>query len=89
VDNGLTFHTMPKLRTVIWEFAGEDVAENLRQDAQQLATELTKGEGWVRDLKRLISGAEVRALAQRARRFADEGRYPAPASRWAYPWPLI
>jgi hypothetical protein len=43
----------------------------------------------VRTLEQLISGAEVRALAQRARRFADEGRYPEPTSRWAYPWPLI
>ena len=89
VDNGLTFHALPKLRTVIWEFAGEAVAENLRRDARQLASELTGGEGWVRDLEQLITGAEVRALAKRARRFADEARYPEPTSRWAYPWPLI
>ncbi|MDQ6712414.1 MAG: SCO1664 family protein [Candidatus Dormibacteraeota bacterium] len=89
VDNGLTFHTLPKLRTVIWEFAGEEVAENLRRDARQLASELTAGGGWVRKLEQLITGAEVRALAKRARRFADEGRYPEPTSRWAYPWPLI
>jgi hypothetical protein len=31
----------------------------------------------------------MRALTQRARRLADEGRYPEPTSRWAYPWPLI
>src|SRR5437016_2244943 len=89
VDNGLTFHTLPKLRTVIWEFAGEEVAESLRQDARQLASELAGAAGWVRALKQLISAAELRALAQRARRFADEGRYPEPTSRWAYPWPLI
>lgn len=89
VDNGLTFHPLPKLRTVIWEFAGEEVADNLRQETRQLASELSAGDGWVRDLKRLISSAELRALIQRARRFADEGRYPEPSSRWAYPWPLI
>ena len=89
VDNGLTFHSMPKLRTVIWEFAGEAVPANLRRDAQRLADELVAGEGWVTSLQRLITGAEIRALAQRARRLADEGRYPEPSSRWAYPWPLI
>ncbi|TMF30614.1 MAG: SCO1664 family protein [Chloroflexi bacterium] len=78
VDNGLTFHTLPKLRTVIWG-----------QDARQFASELAGTAGWVRALKQLISAAELRALAQRARRFADEGRYPEPTSRWAYPWPLI
>jgi hypothetical protein len=89
VDNGLTFHALPKLRTVIWEFAGEEVADNLREDARKLAGELTARDGWVRSLEQLISVAEMRALTQRARRLADEGRYPEPTSRWAYPWPLI
>lgn len=89
VDNGLTFHSLPKLRTVIWEFAGEEVPANLRRDAQRLAKELVTGAAWVTKLRELISGSELRALAQRARRVADEGRYPEPTSRWAYPWPLI
>jgi uncharacterized repeat protein (TIGR03843 family) len=89
VDNGLTFHSLPKLRTVIWEFAGEEVPEKLRQGAKRLADELVAGESWVKSLRQLISGAEIRTLAQRARRLADDGRYPEPSSRWAYPWPLI
>jgi hypothetical protein len=89
VDNGLTFHSLPKLRTVIWEFAGEEVPTNLRADAHRLARELVAGDGWVSSLQQLISGAEIRALTQRARRLADQGRYPEPTSRWAYPWPLI
>jgi len=89
VDNGLTFHALPKLRTVIWEFAGEEVPKNLRRDAQRLAGELVAGAGWVNSLQRLISDAEIRALAARARRLADEGRFPEPSSRWAYPWPLV
>jgi hypothetical protein len=89
VDNGLTFHPLPKLRTVIWEFGGEEIPANLRQDAQRLAGELLAGRGWVKELTRLITGPEILALAQRARRVADEGRYPEPSSRWAYPWPLI
>lgn len=89
IDNGLTFHPLPKLRTVIWEFAGEEVPKHLRSDAGRLARELMAGDAWVKDLRAMISGAETRALAQRARRLADEGRYPEPSSRWAYPWPLI
>jgi uncharacterized repeat protein (TIGR03843 family) len=89
IDNGLTFHALPKLRTVIWEFAGEAVPANLRRDTQRLAGELVAGDGWVTALHELISAVEIRALAQRARRVADEGRYPEPTSRWAYPWPLV
>jgi hypothetical protein len=89
VDNGLTFHSLPKLRTVIWEFAGEEIPARLRRDARRLAEELVAGQGWVKSLQHLISGAEIRTLAQRARGLADDGRYPEPGSRWAYPWPLI
>src|SRR6266853_6055437 len=87
VENGLTFHALPKLRTVIWEFAGEEVPARLRRDARRLAEELVADQGWVKSLQHLISGAEIRTLAQRARRLADDGRYPEPSSRWAYPWP--
>jgi uncharacterized repeat protein (TIGR03843 family) len=89
VDNGLTFHPLPKLRTVIWEFGGEEIPANLRQDAQRLCGELLAGRGWVKELAALLTGPEIRALAQRARRLANEGRYPEPTSRWAYPWPLV
>lgn len=89
VDNGLTFHPMPKLRTVIWEFAGEPVPSTIRKRTRQLVAELTHGADWVRDLEPLLSKVEMKALTHRARRLAQEGRYPAPTSRWAYPWPLI
>jgi uncharacterized repeat protein (TIGR03843 family) len=89
VDNGLTFHSLPKLRTVIWEFAGEEVPARLRRDARRLAEELAAGQDLVKSLQHLISAAENRSLDQRARRLADDGRYPEPNSRWAYPWPLI
>jgi hypothetical protein len=89
VDNGLTFHALPKLRTVIWEFAGEEVPSILRRDARRLATELSRHRSSMEPLADLLSEAELRALARRAQRLADDGRYPPPTSRWAYPWPLI
>src|SRR2546421_8275498 len=67
VDNGLTFHALPKLRTVIWEFAGEEVADNLREDARKLAGEPTAPDGWVRPPTQLNAGAGMRALAPGAR----------------------
>jgi hypothetical protein len=89
VDHGLTFHPLPKLRTVIWEFAGEAVPDRLRVDADRLARELEAGAAWVHTLRGLISAGEVRALSGRSRRMAAEGIFPRPTSRWAYPWPLI
>lgn len=89
VDNGLTFHALPKLRTVIWEFAGEDVSAALRAEAERLAADLLRANGWVKELQALISGVELKALIRRARHLADYGKYPEPTSRWAYPWPLV
>ena len=37
IDHGLCFHAEPKLRTVIWDFAGEPLADADRRDLQRLA----------------------------------------------------
>ncbi len=37
IDHGLCFHVEPKLRTVIWDFAGEPLARRDRRDLEQLA----------------------------------------------------
>src|SRR5207245_4324189 len=89
VDNGLTFHPLPKLRTVIWEFGGEAVPQTLRSDAGMLAERLLGDEPWVKRLHQLLAAAELRTLAQRAGRVAKDGTFPHPSSRWAYPWPLV
>ena len=89
VDNGLTFHVLPKLRTVIWEFAGEEVPAQLRQDARRFAAAVLSSDASIKPLTVFLARAELKALAHRAQRLADEGRFPVPTSRWAYPWPLI
>lgn len=89
VDNGLTFHPLPKLRTVIWDFAGEAVPEWLRADAARLARCLLTQDPLHHSLEKLLSVEEIRTLARRARGLAELDHYPQPPSRWAYPWPLI
>lgn len=89
VDNALTFHPLPKLRTVIWEFGGEDVPDAIRADSVALTSRLTADERWVRQLGQLLTPQELRALAQRTRAITQEGTFPKPMSRWAYPWPLV
>src|SRR5262249_12914430 len=43
IDHGLTFHTDWKLRTVIWDFAGETVTEDAVDDVCRVAGELDDG----------------------------------------------
>ncbi|MDA8301457.1 MAG: SCO1664 family protein [Actinomycetota bacterium] len=84
IDHGLCFHTDTKLRTVIWDFAGEQIEDNLLDALEPLA------EGQVPDgVSRLLEAGELGALAGRARTLRRRRKYPAPTSQWPYPWPLL
>lgn len=84
IDHGLCFHEDPKLRTVIWDFAGEPLPEHAGEGIERLA-------GWDgAELEELIDRDEVDALIQRARSVATRGSLPAPdPDRRPYPWPLV
>ncbi|HET6794245.1 MAG TPA: SCO1664 family protein [Acidimicrobiales bacterium] len=84
IDNGLAFHTDPKLRTVIWDFAGEPVPDELMAGIERLAR------GVPEPVADLIERDEARALLRRARALLEEPVLPAPhPDRRPYPWPLV
>ena len=84
IDNGLSFHTQPKLRTVIWEFAGEQVPAALLAGVDAMCGRLPG------DLARWLSAPEVEALRRRAARLVAKGRFPVPdPDAHHYPWPLV
>jgi uncharacterized repeat protein (TIGR03843 family) len=88
VDHGVCFSIEPKLRTVIWDFAGESVPEAILADVRRAAEDLRSGA--VREeMLGLLSPREVDATADRAERLADSGRFPEPGARRAYPWPPL
>lgn len=87
VDHGVTFHVEPKLRTVAWELAGEEVPAVLLADLDRVREGLA-GELGAR-LRTLVSDAEVAALEQRAVGLLAAGRFPFPESPNPYPWPLL
>lgn len=84
IDNGLCFHVDYKLRTVMWDFAGEPLPDQVLQ-----ACEIVLGEPPPR-LVELIGESEVLALLDRAQFYLDFGTFPAPEDDYrAYPWPLV
>lgn len=90
VDHGLTFHPLPKLRTVIWDFAGRRVPARDRQGAAWLATELSSsGSPLLAILSDFLAQPEVAALRRRAEDLSQPCDYPAPNSDWSFPWPLV
>jgi len=84
IDNGLTFHEEFKLRTVIWDWAGEDIADDIRTD---LAAFLERG---VPDkVAAVLDPAERHAVMVRARSLVENGRFPTDPTGRRYPWPLV
>jgi uncharacterized repeat protein (TIGR03843 family) len=84
IDNGLTFHAEPKLRTVIWDFAEEAVPPTLLDDLRRVLDE-----GLPPGLAELLDADEQRALKRRARGLVRSGHFPVDRSGLRYPWPLI
>ena len=84
IDNALTFHAEPKLRTVIWDFGGEPIPASLLADVRRLVEA-----GVPPSLTTLIDASEQSALLKRARAVSQARRFPRDDSGRRYPWPLI
>lgn len=82
IDHGVCFHEDPKLRTVIWEFAGETIDGALTADVARVATAPPSFDG-------LLSDREVAAFSRRAAAVARLTRFPNPGGDRPYPWPLV
>lgn len=86
VDHGLTFHSDPKLRTVLWGWLDQPLIGAERAGIETLLTGLTGDLG--DELSALLTRSEVDAFERRCRRLRRQGRLPAPAGNWpAIPWP--
>jgi uncharacterized repeat protein (TIGR03843 family) len=84
IDHGLSFHAEFKLRTVIWEFAGEPLPSELADDLDRLLADDLPD-----PLAELLDPFERDALRTRARALLSEGRFPADPTGRRYPWPLV
>jgi uncharacterized repeat protein (TIGR03843 family) len=84
IDNGLTFHVDFKLRTVIWDWAGERIPEKFLADIENLL-ESPAGN----DLLAFLSPQELDAMFSRATVLLENGRFPEDATGTRFPWPII
>jgi hypothetical protein len=90
VDHGLTFHPDNKLRTVIWDFAGQPIPEQILRDLRCLQTGLTEGSNrWLRQLAHLISRTEMNVFRRRVDRLLNAARFPSPGPGRNVPYPPI
>ncbi len=86
IDNGLTFHSQPKLRTVLWAFSGRRIPAGILDGVERLAGVL---EGVLCSrVAEDLSPREADALVTRVRLLLDDPFHPfPPADRPPIPWP--
>lgn len=87
IDHGVSLHTEPKLRTVMWGFAGLPLPNDMVVAVRNLHVALSQG--LHARTTSLLSGAEADALADRIERILAEPVHPyPPTDRPPLPWPL-
>jgi uncharacterized repeat protein (TIGR03843 family) len=86
VDHGVCFSSEDKLRTLLWQWAGEPLTEEAVEVLHRLQEALGGQLG--ADLSEHLTRREVRATSARVERLLASGTYPYPSEDWpAIPWP--
>jgi uncharacterized repeat protein (TIGR03843 family) len=84
-DHGVCFHQENKLRTVLWQFAGEQfTAEEIELLNKVAKLDLDSS------FAELLTSAEISALSGRIANLLAAGQFPFPSDEWpAIPWPPV
>jgi hypothetical protein len=90
IDHGICFHEDYKLRTVLWEFAGEPIPLKFLTNLQALQQKLVNPESGLRSLlASLLSLKEIDALVKRVQALMAGCVFPDPGPGRHYPWPPV
>lgn len=84
IDNSLCFHQEFKVRTVIWDFAGDDLSEAVENGLEQLLDD-----GLPDALAELLDPFERDAVLTRARMLLMARSYPHDPTGRRWPWPMV
>jgi uncharacterized repeat protein (TIGR03843 family) len=84
VDHGLSFHVEAKLRTVMWDFAGDQLPPEVLVGCESLRDRVPER------VAALLQPAECDAISCRAAGLLEHPYFPHPEEDYgAYPWPLV
>lgn len=90
IDHGICFHEEDKLRTVVWDFAGQPIPPELMAALCRFIEDQGVAQIAHKNLNGMLRPTEVAALLARGRRLIDGTIFPQPlSSRRSYPWPPV
>ena len=84
IDNGLSFHSDFKLRTVLWDFSGEPLPQCVMSDLTAFLASPASSE-----LAEVLTPAEFDAAMERAELLLESAVFPTDPSGQRWPWPIV
>lgn len=87
IDHGLTFHHVPKLRTVIWDYCGEPIPAELVGALHDVRNDAARLRELERSIRPLLADQEWAALLQRWDRLLANPCFPNLDPYRNVPWP--
>jgi len=88
VDHGVCFHVDEKLRTVIWDFAGDPLPPGAADDLRRVRQALDGG-ALGSALEQLLDDEERDVLGARIDALLADGALPLPTGERPFPWPPV
>jgi len=90
IDHGLCFHEEDKIRTVVWDFAGEPISSDLAEQLARFQQTLVTPGPFLESLSVLINKEELIALRSGCQQLIQSPFYPHPPSdRRYFPYPPV
>lgn len=89
IDHGVCFSPEPKLRSVIWDFAGQTIPQDILTDLRALREQMSRRSSFIRALEKLLASEEIEAMRRRLDSLITRARFPHPGPDRHYPWPPI
>ncbi len=87
-DHGVSFHTDPKLRTVLWGWGGQPLRDADRQALHRVRAAWQHG--LADELAEWLSPPELKTVTERIAVLDETGVMPLPDGSWpAIPWPAF
>jgi len=84
-DHGVSFHSQNKLRTVIWQFAGQKFTTE-----EMSLLERTREVNFNGVFENYLTDIEISAFLDRINALIASGTFPFPSDEWpAIPWPPV
>jgi uncharacterized repeat protein (TIGR03843 family) len=90
IDHGTTFHSEFKLRSVVWDFSGQEIPESLLSDVERLGQDLATNVNLLEELLLWLTEIELHALQKRINIILHLKTFPFPdKNRRTVPWPPL